>query len=110
VPSLVAPGYAPPGAHLVSAADDELLPAVRAQLEEWFGARVRAWRHLRTYRIAHAQPDQAPPAAALAPGGLPPRLASGVFLCGDHRRGASIHHALLSGRLAAEAVLAATPD
>jgi predicted NAD/FAD-dependent oxidoreductase len=35
------------------------------------------------------------------------RLASGLFVCGDHRDTASIQGALVSGRRAAEAVLAA---
>jgi predicted NAD/FAD-dependent oxidoreductase len=33
------------------------------------------------------------------------RLASGVYVCGDHRDTASLQGALLSGRRAAEAIL-----
>lgn len=111
VPSVVAPGYAPAGAALVSAsvlpahdAGTGLEDAVRAQLRGWFGAQVDAWRHLRTYRIPHAQPGQDPP--ALAHPRRPVRLHSGVYVCGDHRDNASIDGALVSGRRTAETVAA----
>ena len=113
-PSQVAPSYAPAGAALVSAsviggaASDAghgaLEAAVRNQMEGWFGAQVRGWRHLRTYRIHHAQPEQRP--GTLEPVERPVRLESGLFVCGDHRDTASLHGAMVSGRRAAEAVLA----
>ncbi len=110
VPSAVAPAYAPAGKSLVSAtvlgipaADDAALEGgVRTQLREWFGPEVLRWRHLRTYRIAHALPAQEPP--ALTPSERPVRLASGLYVCGDHRDTASIQGAMVSGRRAAEAV------
>jgi hypothetical protein len=77
--------------------------AVRRQLEGWFGPQVRRWRHLRTYRVHHAQPEQRP--GTLEPVERPVRLDDGRFVCGDHRDTASLHGALLSGRRAAEAVL-----
>ena len=79
--------------------------AVRAQLETWFGPAVRSWRHLRTYRILHAQPEQLPP--ALDTPERPVRLGPGLYVCGDHRDTASIHGAMVSGRRAAAALLAA---
>jgi len=111
VPSAVARGYAPPGAALVSATvlgnpgldDAALEAAVRAQMAAWFGAPVRRWRHLRTYRISFAQPEQAPP--ALTPWRRAVRLRPGRYVCGDHRDNASVNGALESGRRAAEAVL-----
>ena len=111
VPSVVAPGYAPAGAALVSASvlgvpardDAALAAAVRAQLTRWFGAGVARWRHLRTYRIPFAQPEQAPP--ALTPWRRDVRIRPGLYVCGDHRDNASINGALESGRRAAEAVL-----
>jgi phytoene dehydrogenase-like protein len=112
VPSEVSKRYAPDGAVLVSAtvleghgfpaADIEA--AARHQLEGWFGGWVRGWRHLRTYRIRHGQPGQRPP--ALSPPERPVRLGPGLYVCGDHRDTASIHGAMVSGRRAAEAVLA----
>jgi phytoene dehydrogenase-like protein len=111
-PTQAAPGYGPPGATLVSASvvggaagdagEATLERAVRTQMEGWFGAEVRGWRHLRTYHIRHAQPEQRP--GALEPAERPVRLESGLFVCGDHRDTASLHGAMLSGRRAAEAV------
>lgn len=111
--SQVAPSYAPAGAALVSAsvveavaggADEAALEGgVRRQLAGWFGPQVHRWRHLRTYRVRHAQPEQRP--GALEPVERPVRLYDGRFVCGDHRDTASLHGALVSGRRAAEAVL-----
>lgn len=111
VPSVPCPDYAPSGQHLVTATvlrstlDDAALDAaVRAQLGEWFGAEVSRWRLLRTERIAYALPSQQPP--ALAEVERPVRLAPGSFVCGDHRDTGSIQGAMVSGRRAADAVLA----
>jgi phytoene dehydrogenase-like protein len=112
VPSAVAPGYAPSGRHLVSAVvvgdlpetDEQLVRDVRIQMHSWFGEQVDAWRHLRTYRVLHAQPAQ--PVGSLEPPARPVRLESGIFVCGDHRDTASIQGAMVSGRRAAEAALA----
>ena len=99
----VAPTYAPPGASLVAAnvigvpeaGDAELTAAALSQLWRWFGNGVSGWRLLRLQRIRHALPAGAP---LVAPEGL--------VLAGDHVTSASLHGALLSGRLAAERVLA----
>jgi phytoene dehydrogenase-like protein len=112
VPSSVAPGYAPPGAALVSAAvldrpglpkGPDLEAAVLGQLADWFGSGVVAWRHLKTYHIPHAQPAQPP--GTLEPPERPVRLRPGLYVCGDHRDNASINGALASGRRTADAVL-----
>ncbi len=113
VPTEVAPTYGSNGQALVSVSvlgmpgpDDASLDAeVRSQVRRWFGAQIDAWRHLRTYRIPWALPDQAPP--ALEPAERPVRLDARLFVAGDHRDTGSIHGALVSGRRAAEAVLAA---
>jgi phytoene dehydrogenase-like protein len=110
VSSDVAPGYAPPGAALVSTtvlgvpslADEALDDAVRGQVRHWFGAQVDAWRLLRVHRIPFALPAQPP--AALAAVERPARLRDGLFVCGDHRNTASIQGAMVSGRRAAAAV------
>jgi len=112
VHSAVAPTYAPPGAALLSATvlgraeprDATLEAGVRAQLGRWFGDGVRRWRHLRTYHIPFAQPDQAPP--ALTPWRRDVRVRPGLYICGDHVDNASINGAMESGRRAADAVLA----
>jgi phytoene dehydrogenase-like protein len=110
--SNVAPSYAPPGFSLISAtvlgdhrAGDEsaLIDAVREQLQSWYGAVVRTWRHLRTHHIPHALPGQSPPTLSVPE--RPVSVRPGVFVCGDHRDNTSIQGALASGRRAAEAVL-----
>ena len=103
--SNIAPSYAPPGQHLIVAA----LPGViagdlesmsRDQLRTWWGPQVDAWRHIKTYRITHAGPEQLPP--------FNPKqqvaLGNGLFVCGDHRDTGSIEGALYSGRRCGEAV------
>ena len=102
----VSPGYGPPGRALVSASvlgtDEPDEEAVRRQLAGWFGAIVRDWRLLRTYRIEHALP--AWPIGVSLERGM--RVEEGLYACGDHRMHPSLNGALRSGRLAAEAVLA----
>lgn len=104
VMSNVSSHYAPNGRHLVAAAlpgvvDGDLESVARTQLTTMFGPAVSAWRHLRTYRIPHGQPDQSPP--------FSPKkkvaLGDGLFVCGDHRDTASIQGALFSGRRTGEA-------
>ncbi len=115
VMSNVSPTYAPDGKALVAASvldpdaegsDEDLERRVRAQLEGWWGDRaaVGAWRCLRVDRIAHAQPKQ-PPTSPFTPR-HPVRIEGGLFVCGDHRDNPSIQGALVSGRRAAEAVIA----
>ncbi|TVP74730.1 MAG: FAD-dependent oxidoreductase [Gemmatimonadales bacterium] len=111
--SEVAPGYAPDGRALVSvsvlegagggeAPDD---PALQAQMAAWFGAGVKHWRPLRSYRIPHAQPRQLP--ADLEPVRRPVRLDDRLLVCGDHRENASLNGALASGARAAREILRA---
>jgi phytoene dehydrogenase-like protein len=110
--SQVAPSYAPPGKSLVSVTvlgtqqltDQQLSGFVIAQMKNWFGPVVSSWRYLRSYRIPHAQPQQYP--GTLEPPQRPVRVRPGVYVCGDHRDNASIQGAMLSGRRAAEAVVA----
>jgi phytoene dehydrogenase-like protein len=106
VQNLVAPTYAPPGQYLISASvlgvpqvDDATLEGeVRAQMGEWFGNQVQAWRLLRTYRIEHALPMVQASRPKPQPEGLP----KGWFIAGDHRANPSINGALSSGRDVAE--------
>ena len=110
VPSVVAPSYAPAGAALISVNipgdvrehESALVDAVRDQLAGWFGAGVNRWRHLRTYRIPHAQPGQAPP--VLAQLERPVRVRDNLYACGDHLDTSSIEGAMRSGQRAADAV------
>jgi len=109
--SQVAPSYAAPGKHLVSATvlgthkltEAQLSGFIIAQMKNWFGKVASTWQFLRGYYLTHAQPQQFP--GALEPPQRPVRVRPGVYVCGDHRDNASIHGAMVSGRRAAEAVL-----
>ena len=105
VMSNIAPSYAPEGQHLIAAAlpgyvGDDVEDVARQQLQTMFGPEVASWRHLRTYRIAHGQPDQSPPFNPKKK----QKLDNGIFVCGDHRDTASIQGALFSGRRCADSV------
>ncbi|HMS82992.1 MAG TPA: NAD(P)/FAD-dependent oxidoreductase [Nitrospira sp.] len=109
--SEAAPSYAPPGRALISVTaieqagtDGDISHAVRQHLHSWFGSQVNEWRHLRTDRI----PRALPPLDVLSIGNrtTSPRLAAGLYLCGDYRESGTLDGALLSGRKVAEAILA----
>ena len=109
VPSLLSPALAPSGAALVSVTvlnhndwtDEHLESCTRNQLVKWFGADVRKWRLLRTYRIPHAQPE---PSVTLLR--RSPAVAPDLYVCGDHCVHASIEGAMVSGRKTAERLAA----
>jgi len=111
-PSAVSPAYAPAGKSLAAvvvlgmpAEDDSvLIEKVREQLTPWFGPPVAGWRHLKTYRIRHALPDQSPPTSH--PERTKPQVRPAVVVCGEYGSLPGIQWALVSGRRAAEAVLA----
>ena len=105
VMSQVAPDYSADDRALVAVSTpstgvDEA--AVRAELRDWYGPAVGEWETLRVDRIERAQPVQSV--------GVDPdqnvRLASGLYVAGDHRQHASINGALTSGCRAADAVIA----
>lgn len=108
-PSSICSTYAPAGKSLLSAtvlgdpdtSDAALANQVRQHLGEWFSVDTQNWHLLRVYRIRNAHPDPQPHTVTEQP----VRLASGVFICGDHRFMPSIQSALVNGRHAAEAVL-----
>lgn len=107
----VAQSYGPPGKGLVSVsligsyddvADDDLTARVLRELSGWFGEEVvGSWRHLRTYRVKYAQPNQGPPTDP----NKDPRVGPGLYVCGDYLTSATFDGALVSGRKAAEALL-----
>jgi len=111
VPSDIAAGYAPPGRSLVTVSvrggfgSGDVVEAVRRQAAGWFGGHVEAWRHLATIDVPRALPDESPVARRAR--ATAPRLAAGLWICGDHCGTASINGALASGRRCAEAILAA---
>ena len=111
LPSLVSPRYAPHGKTLVSAVvlqperwqQTGILNLVRDQLIEWFGNKAMHWRHLKTFHISHALPDQRPPTADPYER-LRPATAR-VHVCGEYQSLPGLQWALRSGRLAAQTVI-----
>ncbi|XP_071725647.1 15-cis-phytoene desaturase, chloroplastic/chromoplastic [Rutidosis leptorrhynchoides] len=107
----VAPSYGPPGKVLVSVSliglyEDETDEVLRAkvidELGSWFGKEVSgSWKYLRTYRVKFAQPNQCPPTDLKKN----PKIGVGLYVCGDYRTSATFDGALVSGRMAAEALL-----
>ena len=103
-----APTYATGGRTLVSAsvlglrtdAEDEL--AVRNHLAQLYGVGTRGWDMVGCYPVPYALPAMPVPLDIRKP----VALGDGVFLAGDHRDTASIQGAMVSGRRAADAVLA----
>lgn len=110
VMSDVAPGYAPEGAALVSVSllgeitddDGPLVAQVRRELEPWFGAAVREWTWLRSYRLRRALPVRWPLERR-----APRELRPGVWVAGDWTNSASIQGAMESGEKVAEMILGA---
>lgn len=113
VPSSIAPRYAPKGSNLISVTvldkqqlnDSQLEMQVRSELADWFGqTTVQDWRHLRTYHIDHALPDRKLPTEFPEKQAI--KLENGHYACGDYLFNGSIHGAMLSGRHAAELLIA----
>ncbi|KAK7260324.1 hypothetical protein RIF29_26284 [Crotalaria pallida] len=107
----VAPSYGPPDKALISVSliglfegesDDDLTVKVVEEICGWFGEEVvREWKHLRTYRIGFAQPNQSPPTNLKKDS----RVEPGLYVCGDYLTSATFDGALVSGRRAAECLM-----
>ncbi|MEO3829800.1 NAD(P)/FAD-dependent oxidoreductase [Actinomadura sp. B10D3] len=99
-----APRYSPDSRALISTsvlgldADES---RVLERLTEIYGD-TSGWRLIGTYPVEAALPAMPPPLRMRQP----VRLRPGRYVCGDHRDTGSIQGALVSGRRAAEAVLA----
>jgi phytoene dehydrogenase-like protein len=112
VVSNVARSYAPTGQALISASvvgkelmnSSDLNDTVRQQLRQWFGSQVDTWSLLRRYDIPIALPSQQRGFRDSLSGR--PRLGNGMYYCGDYCETASIQGAMVSGRKAAENVIA----
>lgn len=108
VMSYAAPTYATGGRTLVSssvlgAADSvEDERRVRTHLSVLYGVDTSRWEPVRAYAIPYALPAMLPPLDVRRP----ISIADGLFVAGDHRDTASIQGAMVSGRRAADAVLA----
>lgn len=76
--------------------------AVRKHLSSLYKISTTTWQHVATYPIPDALPAMNPPHEIESA----PKFADGIYLAGDYRAVSSINGAFLSGRKAAEAVLA----
>ncbi len=113
-PSLVAPDYSPSGKTLIAAVVlgkekmtmVDLEQRVRNQCVEWFGKEAKNWDHMQTMNIEHALPVQDPPTAP--PYILPEPVNNSMRIIGEYQSLPGIQWALLSGRMAAEAIISET--
>ena len=109
--SNVSPAYAPPGKALTVVScvgdppvgDAELENLIRQEMEEWFGASVKGWKHLRTYRVRYSLPAQSPTARNSTFRSY--QADENLYLCGDYLETGSINGALKSGRTVASKIL-----
>lgn len=91
-----------PGGAAGSARATDEEGTVLAQLERIYGVSTARWERVVVHRVPDALPAQLPPLVRRRS----VALADGLFVAGDHRDTASIQGALVSGRRAADAVLA----
>ena len=83
-------------------ASPEIIPDVIDELKIWYPDAAN-WRHLKTYHIPHALPNDEQVQNDAELGTL--QLSEHCFICGDHLLNGSINAAMKSGRLAAEAII-----
>lgn len=110
VMSQVAPNYAPKDKHLVAVSIvgkpvSSPYERVLEQLKTWYSpAYIDQWEHLKTYTVAYGLPEKPPSEFLRDPARF--GLHANHFLCGDHLTTASQNGAMVSGRQAAEQVMA----
>jgi phytoene dehydrogenase-like protein len=111
VMSQVSEHYASHGQALISlsligdhtkAVASELQSKVILEMQFWYPEAAN-WKHLKTYQVKYALPNDEQVRDIPEKGTL--CLNEICFICGDHLLNGSIHAAMKSGRLAAEAVL-----
>lgn len=92
-----AASYAPAGKTLISVnlvgGRDASEAEIESEIGKWFGGRI-AWRHLKTYRIAHALPQYLTGAAT----GKSLRINDFTYRCGDYAAYPSLNAAMKTGR------------
>lgn len=99
----IAPAYAPAGRALISVSlangiTDANPATVLAELDRYFS--TAGWQHLRTFQIPYALPNQ-----QHIDFHYNPRLNAHLVYAGDYALYGSLNAALVSGRMAAEAVM-----
>lgn len=109
VMTAAAPGYAPAGRALVATSvlhgEGRLVPeleTLRPYLDALWRTDTSKWDTVAVRDVPYALPAMPAPHRFAKP----VRVSAGLYVCGDHRDTSSIQGALVSGRRAAEAVLA----
>jgi glycine/D-amino acid oxidase-like deaminating enzyme len=102
--SNVAPSYAPAGRTLISTTALEVIPSpeVLARVGALWRVNPKSLEYVQHFEIAQSLPKHLPGKPLISPS----RLSENVYIAGDHRATPSQQGALLSGRLAAEAIIA----
>lgn len=110
VMSNVSPNYAPDGQALIAVSVNgrhrsgiPLQSDVIQELKKWYGDDVNQWRHLKTYNIPYALPDQREVTYDMDYDKA--RIDDQLYICGDHMLQGSINGAMRSGRQLAEHLL-----
>ncbi len=107
----ISPAYATKGNTLISLSligdhsntnQKELQENVVSELKFWYPEAI-SWRHLKTYHIAYALPND--DQVSNEPDDKALRLNTQTFVCGDYLMNGSINAAMKSGRTAAEAII-----
>ena len=104
----VANSYAPKGKHLIACSilgyhdNSSLIDEIKTELSTWFESDISDWKHLKTYTIRYALPDQSNAINNLTPENA--MLNEHTFVGGDHMLNGSINAAMKSGRQVAELI------
>lgn len=108
----IAPSYAPPRKHLLSATvlgnpgddDEQLAQRARAEMAEWFpDSHVSRWQLLAVYRIPFSQFAQPPGVFDTLPDNR--TSVKGLYIAGEYTKSSSIQGAMHSGEYAAREIL-----
>jgi hypothetical protein len=106
----VAPGYATDNRFLISLSivgndgmtNNDLVVAVRKELQKWFGSQTHDWEHLHSRVVKYALPNQSKVRHSIAEDQY--QLREGLYACGDFQLNGSINAAMKTGREVGELV------
>ncbi len=102
--SNVAPSYAPVGRTLISSTALDVIPSseVLTRVGALWGVDPKSLEYVQHFEITQSLPKHLPGKPLISPS----RVRENIYIAGDHRATPSQQGALLSGRLAAEAIIA----
>jgi len=102
--SNVAPSYAPVGRILISSTALDVIPSseVLTRVGALWGVDPKSLEYVQHFELTQSLPKHLPGKPLISPS----RVRENIYIAGDHRATPSQQGALLSGRLAAEAIIA----